>query len=64
MKSTNMQLIKELNMIKQNMSMFTMPTKIDEKRHYSNLSEMGGGNTALNTVRSAKENTFHSFKSK
>jgi len=51
-------------MIKQNMSMFTMPTKIDEKRHYSNLSEMGGGNTALNTVRSAIENTFHSFKSK
>jgi hypothetical protein len=47
-------------MIKQNMSMFTMPTKIDEKRHYSNLSEMGGGNT----VRSAIENTFHSFKSK
>ena len=72
MKSTNLQLIKELNMLKQNMAMFTMPTKFEEKRYHSSLAEGGlsgfggggGGATALSTVRSAIENTYQSFKSK
>ena len=61
-----MQLIKELNMLKQNMSVFTVPTKIDDKKYYSGLAEFGGNgnNSALNTVRSAIENTLQSFKSK
>lgn len=68
MRSTNLQLIQEVNILKQNMAVFTMPTKIDDsKRYYSNpinFKNTNIGEGALNSVRSAIENTYNSLKSK
>ena len=68
MKTTNIQFMQELNSVKQQLSAYSVPTKMpngDKKPFAMNKSQAINFNgDALNSVRSVIENSIFSLKTK
>ena len=66
MRTTNIQLMQEINALKQKLSLYSMPTRAinDENRMISSYRELMPAESNLNTVRSTIQNSIFSLRTK
>ena len=65
MQTTNLQLIQEVNALKQQLSMYTMPTKFatgDRKAGVSQASRMSGALGGMDSARTLTQSYLYSLK--